>query len=55
MLAALIGIGLGHLEETGAVGSAWRMMFVVGALPAFLCILIFRKLKEPEAWQRAKT
>jgi MFS family permease len=54
MLAALIGIALGHLEETGAVGSAWRMMFVVGALPAFLCIAIFRKLKEPEAWQRAK-
>jgi MFS family permease len=54
MLAALIGITLGHLEESGAVGSAWRMMFVVGALPAFLCIPIFRKLKEPEAWQRAK-
>jgi MFS family permease len=54
MMAALIGITLGHLEETGAVGSAWRMMFVVGALPAFLCLAIFRKLKEPEAWQRAK-
>jgi MFS family permease len=54
MLAALIGITLGHFEETGAIGSAWRMMFVVGALPAFLCIPIFRKLKEPEAWQRAK-
>jgi MFS family permease len=54
MLAALIGITLGHLQETGAVGSAWRMMFLVGALPAFLCIPIFRKLKEPEAWQRAK-
>jgi MFS family permease len=54
MMAALIGIGLGHLQETGAVVSAWRMMFIVGALPAFLCIPIFRKLKEPEAWQRAK-
>ena len=54
MLAALIGITLGRMEETGAIGSAWRIMFVVGALPAFLCIPIFRKLKEPEAWQRAK-
>jgi MFS family permease len=54
MLAALIAILLGHLEETGAVGSAWRAMFLVGALPAFLCIPIFRKLKEPEAWLRAK-
>lgn len=54
MLAALIGITLGWLQETGVVASAWRMMFVVGALPAFLCIPVFRKLKEPEAWQRAK-
>jgi MFS family permease len=54
MLAALVGIALGQLQEAGMVGSAWRAMFVVGALPAFLCIPIFRKLKEPEAWQRAK-
>ncbi|MGH9630464.1 MAG: MFS transporter, partial [Bryobacteraceae bacterium] len=54
MLAALVGIGLGYLQETGVVASAWRMMFVVGALPAFLCIPIFRRLKEPEAWQAAK-
>jgi len=54
MLAALIGIALGQLQEAGVVASAWRMMFVVGALPAFLCIAIFRKLKEPEAWLREK-
>ena len=28
--AALISMGLGHLEESGAIGSAWRWMFVVG-------------------------
>ncbi len=54
MLAALIGITLGRLEESGTVASAWRWMFVVGALPAFLCLAIFRRLKEPEQWQRAK-
>lgn len=54
MLAALVGIALGRMEEAGVVGSAWRAMFVVGALPAFLCIPIFRKLKEPESWLRAK-
>jgi MFS family permease len=53
MLAALIGIALGGMEQSGAIGSAWRYMFVVGALPALLCLLIFRRLKEPEQWRRA--
>jgi len=51
MTAAVVGMGLGHLESTGAVGSAWRWMFVVGTLPALLAILIRRRLKEPERWQ----
>ncbi|HYP06722.1 MAG TPA: MFS transporter [Bryobacteraceae bacterium] len=54
MMAALIGMGLGQMEQSGAIGSAWRMMFVVGALPALLTILVFKKLKEPEQWQKAK-
>jgi len=53
MLAALIGIGLGSLEQAGAIASAWRTMFVVGALPAMLSVLVMRRLKEPERWQRA--
>jgi MFS family permease len=51
--AALISMGLGHLEETGAIGSAWRWMFVIGALPALLAVLIRLRLKEPERWQAA--
>src|SRR5262245_6802000 len=51
--AALISIVLGHLEQTGAVGSAWRAMFVIGTVPALLAILIRRRLKEPERWQSA--
>jgi MFS family permease len=54
MLAALIGILLGWLQEIGMISSAWRIMFVIGALPALLCIPVFRKLKEPDAWHRAK-
>jgi MFS family permease len=54
MMAAVTGIILGQLEQSGAIGSAWRMMFVVGALPALLAIVVFKKLKEPEAWQKAK-
>ncbi|MSU47676.1 MAG: MFS transporter [Opitutus sp.] len=51
--AALISMGLGHLEETGVVGSAWRWMFVIGTLPAILALLIRSKLKEPARWQAA--
>lgn len=49
--AAVISLVLSELEETGAIGSAWRWMFVIGAGPALLAIVIRRKLKEPEQWQ----
>lgn len=44
--AAVIGYGLAPLEEQGI--SAWRIMFVIGALPALLALVIRRRLKEPE-------
>ena len=53
MTAAIIGMTLGKLEETGAVGSAWRWMFVIGMFPALLAVLIRRRLKEPEKWKAA--
>ena len=49
--AAIISLVLSDLEERGAIGSAWRIMFVIGAVPALLAILIRRRLKEPEQWQ----
>jgi MFS family permease len=58
--AALINLGLGHLESVGffkdftVAGqpvSAWRAMFVIGTLPALLALLIRRRLKEPERWK----
>jgi len=57
--AALTSMSLGHLESTGVLGSlggwaAWRWMFVVGAVPALLVVVIRRKLKEPERWVRMK-
>jgi MFS family permease len=30
-------------------------MFIIGALPAMLSVLVMRRLKEPEKWQRAAT
>ncbi|MFO0908264.1 MAG: MFS transporter [Isosphaeraceae bacterium] len=53
MMAAVLSLALGKLEETGAIGSAWRAMFVLGILPALLSLFIFKKLKEPEKWQKA--
>jgi MFS family permease len=54
IMAALVGMWLGSLEQSGAVGSAWRYMFVIGTLPALLAIVVFKKLKEPESWTRAR-
>ena len=48
--AALISIGLAFLTRAGMVTSAWRVMFVIGTVPALLAILIRRRLKEPERW-----
>ena len=58
--AAFINIGLGVVEGQGGLEdlkfngvpiSAWRIMFVIGTLPALLAILIRRNLKEPETWK----
>lgn len=53
MMAAMIGMGMGAAEQSGAVNSAWRAMFLVGLLPSLLVIPIFLKLKEPERWKAA--
>jgi MFS family permease len=50
--AALISIALAFLQRAGTVSSAWRVMFVIGTVPALLCLLIMRRLKEPERWQK---
>ncbi len=33
---------------------SWKYMFLIGAAPAFLCIFIMLRLKEPEKWVIAK-
>lgn len=52
--AAMINLGLGVAEGEGLVSSPWRIMFCIGALPALLTLVIRRRLKEPEAWQKSK-
>ena len=51
--AALLTMGFGSLEQAGLLKQwgSWRPLFLVGALPALLALLIRRRLKEPERWQ----
>ncbi len=32
----------------------WRLLFVVGIIPAIMVLLVMRRLKEPESWLKAK-
>ena len=53
--AGTIAVVVGYLETTSIrPGSAWRYMFVIGALPAFLCVFLQMRLKEPERWVKAR-
>jgi MFS family permease len=55
MLAAGVGIFLGQMEQSGSITGAWRWMFAAGALPAPLALIVFKKLKEPEQWLKARS
>lgn len=59
--AAALFITLGLLELNGSLDglksfglSAWRVLFLIGILPALLVIFIQRRLSEPESWRHAK-
>ena len=61
--AALMNIALGQVESAGglenlSVGDhpvkAWRILFLIGTVPALLAIFIRRNLKEPETWKTQK-
>lgn len=54
--AGLAKMGIDSLEKHSviAMGSGWRWMFLIGAIPALMIIFTRKKLKEPEAWQRLK-
>jgi MFS family permease len=53
MLAASTNLVLGPLEAKGIISNSWRIMFLIGLLPALLAIPIFLRLKEPERWKAA--
>jgi MFS family permease len=49
--AALIGMVLGEMKTAGWIATPWRMMFIIGVLPAALAVLVMRRLEEPERWR----
>lgn len=51
LVAALVWLILGHWQPLGA--NTWRLVFVVGALPAFFCLYIRRAVAESEKWVEA--
>jgi MFS family permease len=51
--AAFVSMGMGELVSRGQVESIWRPMFVIGAVPALLALVVRFWLKEPERWQQA--
>lgn len=55
MMAAMVGIFLGQLETVGSIAGAWRWEFLAGAIPAPLALVVFKKLKEPEQWLKARS
>ncbi len=54
MVAALTGMFLGQMVQSGVIGSSWHYLFLAGALPAPLALVVFKKLKEPEQWLKAR-
>ncbi len=56
--AGLISMWMGSLISSGSNSitgeTAWKYAFLFGAIPAFLCVFIQLRLKEPEKWVKAK-
>ncbi|MBY0233150.1 MAG: MFS transporter [Gemmataceae bacterium] len=59
--AALLFMGAGYLQSAkvfegrtlfGFPVTPWRVLFLVGTLPALIALFVRRQLQEPEAWRR---
>lgn len=53
--AGLISMWIGSLIKGGSLSpdTAWKLAFLMGSVPAFLCVFIQFRLKEPEKWIQA--
>src|SRR5882672_6835134 len=58
--AGLIAVFVGWNQVSAVMGGAkaagdfWKYLFWIGAAPAFLCVFIQIRLKEPEKWVKAR-
>lgn len=54
--AGLISMWVGNMVAAGDMQESfsWKFMFILGAAPAFLCVFIQLRLKEPEKWVQAR-
>ncbi len=50
--AALSGIALAYMVRAEWIAESWRIMFMIGTVPALLVLPIMGRLKEPEKWRR---
>jgi MFS family permease len=53
--AGLIGLWISGMisAETITPDKAWKLAFLLGSVPAFLCVFIQIRLKEPDKWVKA--
>jgi MFS family permease len=54
MVAALVSLSLQPSVPLWLDWSGWRWLFLVGGLPAVLVLFVMFRLKEPDAWVKAK-
>lgn len=57
LAAALTGMGIGLLAARHLLPfnlPAWKAMFLIGSVPAFLFAFVIARLKEPEKWTQAR-
>lgn len=50
IMAGITAVALGYW----AGGGAWRTLFLLGAVPALICVFFQFKMKEPEQWVAAR-
>lgn len=56
LIAVLVGWNQVAAVQAGGLPASdfWKYLFWVGALPAFLCVFLQIRLKEPEKWVKAR-